>query len=133
RICRDASKPEEAHMNLGLWVLQILVGAAFVMAGLMKSTRPIGELGRRMEWVHWVSPGTVRLAGVSELAGGIGLIVPWATGIAPVLTPIAAAALVVVMVLAAALHVKKNDAAHVAPSLVLGLLCALIAIGRFGG
>lgn len=118
-------------MNAALWVAQILAGAAFIMAGIMKSTRPIPELAKRMEWVSWVSPSTVRLVGVSELAGGIGLILPWATGIARVLTPIAAAALVLVMVLGAGLHAKKNDYANIAPSIVLGALSAFVAWGRF--
>jgi uncharacterized membrane protein YphA (DoxX/SURF4 family) len=118
-------------MNVALWVAQVVAGAAFLMAGIMKSTRPVPELAKRMEWVSWVSPGTVRLVGVSELAGGIGLILPWATGIARVLTPVAAAALVVVMLLGAGLHAKKNDWAHIAPSIVLGALCAFVAWGRF--
>ena len=118
-------------MNLALWIAQILAGAAFLMAGLMKTTRPVPELAKRMEWVGWVSPGTVRLVGVSELAGGLGLILPWATGIAPVLTPVAAAALVLVMLLAAGLHAKKGDFAHIAPSIVLGAIAAFIAWGRF--
>jgi uncharacterized membrane protein YphA (DoxX/SURF4 family) len=118
-------------MNLALWVAQILAGAAFLMAGIMKSTRPVPELAKRMNWISWVSPSTVRLVGVSELAGGLGLILPWATGIARVLTPVAAAALTLVMILAAGLHAKKSDWAGIAPSIVLGALAAFVAWGRF--
>ena len=118
-------------MNTALWIAQLLAGAAFLIAGIMKSTRPVPELAKRMEWVSWVSPPTVRLVGLSELAGGIGLILPWATGIARVLTPVAASALVLVMILAAGLHAKKNDYGHIAPSIVLGALCAFVAWGRF--
>jgi len=118
-------------MNTALWVAQILTGAAFLMAGVMKTLRPIPELAKRMEWVSWVSPATVRVVGVSELLGGLGLILPWATGILPVLTPVAAAALVLVMILAVGLHAKKGDFAHIAPSIVLGALAAFVAWGRF--
>src|SRR4051812_3369294 len=118
-------------MNIALWIAQILAGAAFVFAGVLKTTRPVPELGKQMKWIAWVSPPMVRLIGVCELAGGPGPVLPWATGIARVLTPVAAAALVVTMVAAAALHVAKRDAAHVAPSLVLGAIAAFVAWGRW--
>jgi len=120
-------------MNLALWIVQGLLAAAFIIAGLMKTTRPIPELGKRMNWIAWVSPPTVRLVGVAELLGGIGVVLPWATGIARVLTPVAAAALVLVMVAAAGLHIVKRDFANLAPSVVLGALAAFVAWGRFRG
>ncbi|HEY1587446.1 MAG TPA: DoxX family protein [Polyangia bacterium] len=117
-------------MNLALWIVQVLVGAAFVFAGLFKVTKPIPELAQRMKWVAAL-PGLVRFIGVSELAGGIGLVVPWAMHIAPILTPIAAAALVVVMILAAGFHIKRQEWPETVPSLVLGALSAFVAWGRF--
>jgi uncharacterized membrane protein YphA (DoxX/SURF4 family) len=125
------TKDDQEHiMNLGLWIVQILIGAAFALAGLMKSVRPIPELAKRMTWVSAVSPATVRFIGVSELLGGIGVIVPWATGIAPVLTPLAAAGLVLVMVLAAIFHLRRREGG-VAITAILGGLAAFIAWGRF--
>ena len=118
-------------MNLALWIVQLLAGAAFVVAGLMKTTRPIAALAQRMKWVSQVSPGLVRFIGVAELLGGVGLIVPWATGIAPVLTPVAAAALVLVMILAAAHHIKRHEWPELVPGIVLGALSAFVAWGRW--
>jgi uncharacterized membrane protein YphA (DoxX/SURF4 family) len=118
-------------MNLGLWIVQVLAAAAFVFAGLLKATKPIPELAERMKWVSQVSPNMVRFIGVSELLGGVGLVVPWATGIAPVLTPIAAAALVLVMILAAAHHIKRHEWPELVPGIVLGALSAFVAWGRF--
>jgi hypothetical protein len=118
-------------MNVALWIVQILVGAAFTMAGVMKSTRPIPELAAKMPWVKDYSPGTVRFIGVSELFGGIGLILPWALGIAPILTPLAAVGLVVVMVLAAAYHAKHGEWAGIGINAVLGGLATFVAWGRF--
>jgi uncharacterized membrane protein YphA (DoxX/SURF4 family) len=117
-------------MNLGLWIAQIVAGAAFVLAGLMKTTQPLDQLGKRMKWVPTLSPATVRFIGVSEFAGGVGLILPWATGIAKVLTPIAAVALVVVMLLALGLHLKRREWPELIPGLVLGGLAAFVAWGR---
>jgi len=118
-------------MNLGLWVLQILLGAAFVVGGGLKATRPLDALKKQFEWAHWVSPGTVRLVGVRLGTDSHRVPHTGVTNFEAGVTPIAAAALVVVMALAAALHVKHDDAAHVAPSVLIGVLAALIAIGRF--
>ncbi len=118
-------------MNLGLWIVQILVGAAFLMAGILKSTRPIDQLATQMKWVTALSPATVRFIGFCELLGGLGVILPWATGIARLLTPIAAAALVVVMLLAAGLHIRRREWSGVATNFVLGGLAAFVAIGRW--
>ncbi len=78
------------------------------------------------------SLATVRLIGVSELLGGLGLILPAATGIAVLLTPIAAACLAFVMVLAAATHIRRKEPPGVAVNAVLFLLAAFVAWGRFG-
>jgi hypothetical protein len=117
-------------MNLALWIVQILVGALFTVAGVVKSTRPISELGNRMGWVNAVSPATVRFVGVSELAGGIGMIVPWATGILPMLTPLAASGLVIIMLLAAGFHLRRHERG-IAFNASLGGLAAFVAWGRF--
>jgi len=84
-----------------------------------------------MKWVSQVSPGLVRFIGVAELLGGVGLIVPWATGIASMLTPVAAAALVLVMILAAAHHIKRHEWPELVPGIVLGALSAFVAWGRW--
>ncbi len=118
-------------MNRGLWVVQILLGAMFAMAGVMKATRPADELARRMTWVSAVSVATLRFIGISELLGALGLILPWATGIVPILTPIAAVGLVVIMILAAGLHAKRGEYGAIGFNVVLGGLAAFVAWGRF--
>ncbi|MET0416768.1 MAG: DoxX family protein [Actinoplanes sp.] len=77
-------------MNVVLWIVQIFLAVAFVLAGVMKSTQPKEKLQPNLPWVEDFSLGPVRLIGVAELLGGLGLILPATTGIAPVLTPIAA-------------------------------------------
>jgi uncharacterized membrane protein YphA (DoxX/SURF4 family) len=118
-------------VNIFLWILQILLAVAFAGAGLMKLTQPIDKLGKQMSWVPRYSPPMVRFVGAVELLGAIGLILPWATGIAKILTPLAAVGLAVTMVLAAAHHLKYKEAKQVPPSVVLFALAAVIAIGRF--
>jgi uncharacterized membrane protein YphA (DoxX/SURF4 family) len=119
-------------MNVVLWVLQILLGAMFAMAGVMKATRPKDALAKNLPWVEDFSPGTVRFIGVVEFLAALGLILPAATGIATFLTPLAATGLVVVMLLAAISHARRREPSAIAFNAVLLILAAIIAWGRFG-
>jgi uncharacterized membrane protein YphA (DoxX/SURF4 family) len=118
-------------MNIALWIVQVLLAAAFLLAGAMKAFRPIDSLAPNMGWVKVVTPLLVRLIGVAELLGGIGLLVPALTGIDPWLTPLAAAALALVMVLALIFHIARGEMNRLAPSGILGILAAFAAYGRF--
>ena len=120
-------------MNIAIWVIQGILAAMFGMAGVMKSTQPIEKLAPNLPWVKDFSPGIVRLVGISELLGAIGLIVPWATGIQPILTPIAAAALALVMVLAAIYHLRKGEYKGIGINFVLFALCLAVAYFRYTG
>ncbi|MGP3921087.1 DoxX family protein [Nonomuraea sp. 10N515B] len=119
-------------MNVVLWIVQAILAAMFGMAGVMKSTQPKDKLAPKLPWVEDFSTGTVRLIGIAELAGALGLILPALTGIAPVLTPLAATGLAVVMVLAALTHVRRKEPAAIAFNAVLFVLAAFVAWGRFG-
>ncbi|HEX2705221.1 MAG TPA: DoxX family protein, partial [Candidatus Lustribacter sp.] len=78
------------------------------------------------------SAGMVRFIGVVELLAAIGLILPAATGIAPVLTPLAATGLAVIMVLAAVTHLRRKEASALPINAGLFVLAVLVAWGRFG-
>jgi hypothetical protein len=117
-------------LHYGLWAVQALLALAFLGAGVMKLTAPIEELAKNMTWIQSTGGGLVRFIGLSEALGALGLILPAATRIQPKLTVAAAGALTLVMVLAAGTHVMLNDAAHMAPALVLGALSAFVAYGR---
>jgi uncharacterized membrane protein len=119
-------------MNIVLWIVQAILAVAFVVAGVMKSTQPKEKLKPSLPWVEDFSLGTIRLIGVSELLGGLGLILPAATGIAPILTPVAAACLAFVMVLAAITHSRRKEPSGVLVNVVLLALCVFVAWGRFG-
>jgi uncharacterized membrane protein YphA (DoxX/SURF4 family) len=117
-------------LHVGLWVVQVLLGLAFVMSGLMKLTTPIEEMAKQAAWVGQM-PALVKFIGLSELLGGIGVILPAAVRVLPKLTGIAAAGLLVVMVLAVGYHFTHGDTlGHTLPALVLGLLAAFVAWGR---
>lgn len=119
-------------METVLWIVQILLALAFVMAGILKLTQPIAKLEERMTWITSINPRSrVRVIGALELLGGIGIILPAVTGILPQLTPLAAGGLVLTMIGAVVLHVIRQDSvAHYLPSIVLGLLAAFVLYGR---
>jgi uncharacterized membrane protein YphA (DoxX/SURF4 family) len=119
-------------MNIVLWIVQAILAAMFVMAGVMKSTQPTQTLAEKLPWTQDFSLPTVRFIGVVELLGAIGLILPAATGIAPVLTPLAATGLAIVMVLAAATHIRRKEPSAVVFNVVLLALAVFVAWGRFG-
>ncbi|CAN5754733.1 hypothetical protein BH23ACT4_BH23ACT4_15790 [soil metagenome] len=85
-----------------------------------------------MAWVEEFSSRTIRLIGVAENLGALGLIIPALTGIAPLLTPIAALGLAVVQVLAARLHLHRGETQMLPINLVLALLAVVVVWGRFG-
>jgi uncharacterized membrane protein len=119
-------------MNVFLWIVQAILAALFAMSGLVKVVQPKEKLAGRYPWMQDVSAAMVRFIGVMELLGAIGLIVPAAAGIAPVLTPIAGTGLAVMMVLAAAMHIRRKEPSGVAVAAILFMLAALVAWGRFG-
>lgn len=123
-------------MNIVLWVLQGLLAALFLMAGLMKATKSKEEIkesgGERMAWVDEISANNIKLIGILEILAAIGLILPQLTGILPWLTPLAAVGLVLTMIGAMVLHVRRGDGAQALMSnVVLLLLAAFVAYGRF--
>lgn len=113
-----------------LWGVQVLLAAAFLMAGLFKATSPLADLATKMTWVPQVPEALVRFIGVSEIAGALGLVLPSLTRVLPKLTVWAALALWVVMVLAALLHGYLGEWQALPVNIVLGGLAALVAWGR---
>src|SRR5690242_442326 len=112
-------------MNVALWVVQALLAAAYLMAGYMKATQPLDQIGKRMPWVSQL-PGLVRFIGIAEILGAIGLILPMLTGVLPWLTVAAAIGLIVVQVLAAVFHATRNEFTSLPVNLVLLVLAAVV-------
>ena len=117
-------------MNIVAWILQIVLAVAFLGAGGMKLARPRPALvSSGMGFAEDYTDTSVKLIGAIEVIGAIGLILPWLTGIAPVLTPIAAVGLALVMAGAVVVHVRRKEA--FIPPLVLGVLSLVVAVLRF--
>lgn len=119
-------------MNIILWILQVLLGLAFVAAGFshgFRSEQMKEQAGG--QWVSAVPRGLLSFIAICEFLGGFGVILPAVTGILPWLTPLAAAGLAVVMLLAAGFHLIRREYPNIAFNLVLFALAAFVAVGRF--
>jgi uncharacterized membrane protein YphA (DoxX/SURF4 family) len=114
-------------MTYVLWIVQGLLALLFLFAGGMKLVQPIEVLTEQMPL-----PGLfVRFIGVAEVLGAIGLILPGLLRIRPGLTPLAAAGLVVIMIGATALTLASGEMALALIPLLVGLLLAFVAYGRW--
>ena len=125
----EANDGGSKRLRVGLWVVQVLLALVFGLSGAMKLAVPYAELLKQGAWVERVPLALVKFIGVAELSGALGLILPAATRIKPFLTPLAAAGLVVIMVLAAVLHVSLGEPPIV--QLIIGGLGAFVVWGRF--
>ncbi len=118
-------------LNISLWIAQVVLAAMFLMAGVMKATHPIVELGKSLPWVNDVSIGLVRFLGVSELLGSIGLLLPSILRIKPMLTPLSAMGLFTIMVLAFGFHIMRGEYEASGINTIIGALALFVAWGRY--
>jgi hypothetical protein len=116
-------------MTAALWIAQGFAALVFLLTGTLKLVTPKEKLVGKMHWAATWPPGRIKLLGLAEVAGAIGLVVPAVTHIAPVLTPIAAVCLAVLMLGAVQTHRRLHE--NFVPALVLVLVCVGIAAGRF--
>lgn len=120
-------------MNAVLWIIAIVLAIAFLGAGLMKLTRPKEALASMgMGYVEDFSAGTIKAIGALEVLAAIGLILPAVLGVAPILVPLAATGLVLLMVGAIITHARRKEPQMIVANVVLLALAAVEAWGRFG-
>ncbi len=118
-------------MNTVLWIVQGLLAAMFLMAGMMKLMQPKEKMAEKMGWVEDFDAAVIKRIGMVEALGAAGLILPRLTGILPFLTPLAALGLAATMVGAARTHMRRNEPGMLALNAMLFLLAAFAAYGRF--
>lgn len=121
-------------MNVVLWIGQGVLAALFAVSGTLKSTQSkermlaTGQTGVR----EYPLPA-IRFVAAAELLAVVGLILPQASGVAPVLTPLAALGLAVVMVGAAVAHTRLHEKGTAAVNVAILLVCVAVAAGRLAG
>jgi len=123
-------------MNIALWMLQVVWGAAFCISGFGKLMCFNADIWNRtlhqpVPWFSAIPQGLFVFIGASEFVGGVGLILPAMTRVKPKLTPFAAIALTLVMVLAALFHVVRGGEYNFVRLNLLSVgITAFIAYGR---
>ncbi len=121
-------------MNTALWIIAGLLAVAFLAGGTIKLILPKHKLAaaRGGAWAEDFSAGTVKAIGALEVLAAVGLILPAVLDIAPVLVPLAAAGLVLLMVGAIITHLRRHEAKVIVANLAYLALAAIVAWGRFG-
>ncbi|GAB4273781.1 MAG: DoxX family protein [Candidatus Promineifilaceae bacterium] len=118
-------------MNIALWVVQGLLGLTFLMVGGMKLMKSREEIAQQMAWANDFSDGQVKTIGALELLGAIGVVLPGLVNILPILTPLAAVGLALIMLGAARTHLRRGENQMIVVNGVLFLLAVFVVYGRF--
>ena len=119
-------------MNVALWIVQGLLAFAFIGIGSFKvfayeKFKAQSEKGGKPSGI---SRGLARFIGIAEIVGGLGLVLPMATNVAPWLSVWAAGGLATILVLAIGFHLRRQESP--VPPAVLLLLTGFVVYGRFG-
>ena len=123
-------------MNVALWIVSGLLAAAYLAVGglkLVKSPKQLAENPNTAAVAEELSPPAIKAIGAIEVAGALGLVLPWLTGIAPILTPVAALGLVAVQIGAMVFHGRRREFKQWPVNLVFAGLAAFVAWGRLTG
>ena len=115
-------------MNIVLWVLQVLLAVAFLAHGVLLLFPPADML----EVMNAsMSPGFRMFIGVAEVLAAVGLTLPGITRIQPWFIPAAAAGLMIVMISATVLHIRRDELSAAATTAVLLVLATYVAYMRW--
>lgn len=123
-----------ADMDTLLWILQAMLAAAMLAAGAQKLTRTKEQLmaSGQMDWTEDFPEGQIRGIGVLEVLAAAGLVLPALLDVAPVLVAVAATGVVLLMLGAAATHVRRGERRMLPVNLGIAAIAAFVAIQRFG-
>jgi uncharacterized membrane protein YphA (DoxX/SURF4 family) len=120
-------------MNVALWICQGFLAVLFVFSGVTKATLPPAKLvAMGQTGVEGLPAGLVRCIGISEILGAAGVLIPWLTRIEPVLTPVAAACLGLIMLLAANVHYRRAEVQTAAFNLGVLAVCLFVTFSLLG-
>ncbi len=120
-------------MNIAVWIASGLLAAAYLFVGGTKMLTPKERLEKNPSMAaaaEALSATSLKLIGGVEVAGALGLILPWLTGIAPILTPAAAVGLALLQVGAAVFHGRRAEYKQWPVNAVFLALAVFIAAAR---
>jgi hypothetical protein len=114
-----------------LWTAQVLLSITLLWAGSVKLFQPIEQLKTRWSWTGEVSSNFVKLTGVIDLLGAIGVLLPALLRFKPILTPIAAVGIILLMISASIFHISRGEASQIGFNIIFATIAAFVAYGRF--
>src|SRR5918995_5354092 len=122
-------------MNLALWIIAGLLAVVYLLSGVGKLVVPKEKLAAfpGAGWVEDFSAGAVKAIGALEVLAALGLVLPAALGIAPVLVPLAATGLALLMAGAVMTRLRRREPKPMVADLVYLALAAFVAWGRSFG
>ena len=122
-------------MHLALWIVAGLLAVVYLLSGIGKLIVPKEKLAAFPGggWIEDFSAGSVKAIGALEVLAAVGLVLPAATDIAPVLVPLAALGLVLIMVGTVIPRLRRHEAKPMVADLAYLALAGFVAWGRFFG
>jgi uncharacterized membrane protein len=126
-------------VNVAAWIVAGVLAALYLTAGTLKSTQPRERLEGPMPWTTGLDLSQIRLIGIAELLGALGLVLPKLLGVVDdragvvgTLTGLAALGLALLQLGAIGLHLKRREPAVLPLNAVLVVAAAFVAAARFG-
>jgi hypothetical protein len=121
-------------MDTTLWIVAVLLAVVFATGGLSKLAIPKEKLAAAPGggWVEDFDPDAIRALGALDALAAVGLVVPAAVDIAPVLVPLAAAGVVLLMAGAVLVRLRHGARGAIVVDLTYLALAAFVAWGRLG-
>jgi hypothetical protein len=119
-------------LNIAVWICQILLAITLVWAVAMKWLKPIDELAQMWPWVA-ENPTLTRITGIFDLAGWLGLVLPAALRIKPVLTIYAAYGIIALMLAASVFHISRGEASQIGFNVFVAIMAGFIGWARRKG
>lgn len=119
-------------MNIVLWILQIVLGLKFISVAYTHGfPADQTKMQQGMQRLGAVARPLLTFVAFCAFLGAVGLILPATTGILTWLTPLAAALLALMMLLALGFHVACRETPNIVVGLVLFALAAFVSYGRW--
>lgn len=119
-------------MDIAAWIVTGFVALVLGGAGASKLVRSREKIleNPRMGWAEDFSQPAIRLIGLAEVAGALGLVLPWALDVLPVLTPVAGYTLAALMTGAGIVHARRREYAGLPFVLLLVAGALFVAVAR---
>jgi len=114
-------------VHIVYWILAALLAVFYLYAGGKKVTQSQEQLAPMTGWVDSVPMPLVRVIGVLEVLGALGLVLPPLTGIVPVLAVAAATGLVLIQIGGMTVHIPRGEARVIGLNIALLVLAAAVA------